>query len=336
MFDIDLSFALPWLFALLPLPLISRYILPAAKEITPVALPVPFFNQLHSHSSIKNNQDFMLRLVLAGIIWLLLVTAAARPQYVGDPISLPVSGRDLMMAVDISGSMETEDMQIGNRVTNRLQAVKLVAGQFIDQRVGDRIGLILFGTQAYLQTPLTFDRKTIKTLLYEAAIGLANTETALGDAIGLAVKRLRNKQEQSRVLILLTDGANTAGHVTPLKAADLAASENIKIHTIGVGADQRRVRGLFGALRTGRSDLDEKTLKAIADKTGGRYFRARDIDDLQKIYALLDELEPIDEESQQYRPVTELYFWPLSLALVLSFLFALRVIYPSYRGHNNA
>jgi Ca-activated chloride channel family protein len=202
---------------------------------------------------------------------------------------------------------------------NRLQATQQVAGDFIEQRVGDRIGLILFGQQAYLQTPLTFDRKTVQQLLQEAVIGLAGKETAIGDAIGLAVKRLRDHPVDSRVLILLTDGANTAGEVSPLKAAELAAQAGLKIYTIGIGADELLVRSLFGTRRVNPSqDLDEKTLTAIAETTGGRYFRARHLEELQQIYQLLDRLEPVNEDAQYFRPRHALYPWPLAGALLLA------------------
>ena len=190
------------------------------------------------------------------------------------------------------------------------------------RRVGDRLGLILFGDRAYLQAPLTLDRKTVKTLLHESVIGLAGKKTAIGDAVGLAVKRLRNEPEGNRVLILLTDGSNTAGSIDPLKAADLAAQEKIKIYTIGVGADSRMVRDIFGSRRMATADIDEETLQAISEKTGGQYFRARDIESLMQIYSLLDEVEPIVEDSEVYRPVNELYYWPLSIALLLSLLVA--------------
>jgi len=181
------------------------------------------------------------------------------------------------------------------------------------------LGLILFGSQAYLQTPLTFDRLTVSNLLYEAAIGLAGKETAIGDAIGLAIKRLRDQSEEDRVLILLTDGANTAGSVDPKKAADLAAQEKVRVYTIGVGADDMLIPSLFGARRVNPStELDEETLQTIADKTGGRYFRARDTESLNEIYRLLDQLEPVAMDEDTLRPVKELYAWPLAAALLLS------------------
>ena len=318
-----LEFALPLLFAALPLPLLVVWLLPRAPESTGGALRLPFYQALHASMGEGRATRSRLRLLLAALAWVLLVTAAARPQMPGEPVQLPVSGRDLLLAVDISGSMETEDMLLGRQVATRLAAVKYVAGNFIERRQGDRLGLILFGDQAYLQTPLTFDRQTTNIQLDEAAIGLAGKRTAIGDAIGLAVKRLRDQPQENRVLILLTDGENTAGTVDPQKAADIAASEGVRIYTIGVGADERIVSGFFGKRRVANSELDEPALIAIAEKTGGRYFRARDIAALEEIYQLLDELEPVSEDEEVFRPVIELYSWPMAAALFISLLLAL-------------
>ena len=321
----SLEFAWIWLFAALPLPLLA-ILLPRAPEASQATLRVPFFTAVNNPTLLPTKQRSNLRLFLAIAAWLLLVTAAARPQFIGEPIHLPISGRDLMLAIDLSGSMESDDMMINNHRMNRLRAVKEVAGEFIERRTGDRLGLILFGRQAYLQAPLTFDRKTVRQLLDESAIGLAGKETAIGDAIGLAVKRLREQSQKNRVLILLTDGSNTAGTVDPMKASDLAAQEGVRIHTIGIGADEQLVRSFFGSRRVMNTDLDEKTLKAIAKKTGGQYFRGRDLASLESIYQLLDELEPVAEEEQLYRPIDELYLWPLAAALLLSMLMALMSI----------
>jgi len=319
----SLTLAWPALLAALPLPLLVAWLLPRAPASGGAALRLPFYAGLQSAMGEGRVSGSRLRLMLAVFAWLLLVLAAARPQFVGEPLALPVSGRDLLLAVDISGSMETPDMQLGRQVADRLTAVKAVAGEFIERRQGDRLGLILFGEQAYLQTPLTFDRRTVRTLLNEAAIGLAGKSTAIGDAIGLAVKRLRDRAVENRVLILLTDGANTAGSVDPLKAADLAAAEGLRIYTIGVGAEGRVVRSLLGSRRVGNTELDEATLTAIAARTGGRYFRARDIAGLEDIYRLLDELEPAGGDEQTFRPVRELYAWPLAAALSISVVLAL-------------
>jgi Ca-activated chloride channel family protein len=318
-----LTLAWPLVLLALPLPLLAAWLLPQAPAAAATALRLPFYNALHAALGERRATARRGRLLLAAAGWLLLVIAAARPQFIGEPLQLPVSGRDLLLAVDISGSMETADMQLGRQVADRLTAVKAVAGEFIGRRAGDRLGLILFGEQAYLQTPLTFDRQTVRTLLNEAAIGLAGKSTAIGDAIGLAVKRLRKQSQQNHVLILLTDGANTAGNVDPLKAADLAAAEGLRIYTIGVGAESRLVRGLLGSRQVSNNELDEATLTAIADKTGGRYFRARDIAGLEAIYQLLDELEPASQEAELFRPVRELYAWPLAGALLISALLVL-------------
>ena len=337
-----IQFIWPWLAVLLPLPLLVRFILPAKNTLKDAALRIPFMDDFNATVTTdkvtRKNRPLML---LASLAWCLLILAATRPQWLGEPVELPISGRDLMMAVDLSGSMQVEDFQINRETVNRLQATKHVASEFIKSRQGDRIGLILFGRQAYLQTPLTFDRNTVNILLQEAAIGLAGQETAIGDAIGLAIKRLvdldnpssntsENKESQSRVLILLTDGANTAGEITPIKAAELAASNNLKIYTIGIGADEMIRHSFFGSQRVNpSSDLDEKTLKAIADKTGGRYFRARDTNELKKIYSLLNDLEPTEKESQNFRPIMALYYWPLTVALIITFIISLFEIYPA-------
>jgi Ca-activated chloride channel family protein len=314
-----IHFHWPWLLAALPLPLLVRWLFPAHKPIEQAALKVPFLDDFAYSETRSVAQTKQWPLLLAALAWLLLVIACTRPQWLGEPIEQAISGRDLMLAVDLSGSMEEQDFFINKQAVDRLTAAKWVAGDFINRRVGDRIGLILFGTQAYLQTPLTFDRKTVITLLNESALGLAGENTAIGDAIGLAVKRLKNQPGNSRVLVLMTDGANTAGEVSPLKAAELAAENNLKIYTIGIGADEMIVRSFFGNRKVNpSSDLDEKTLVNIAETTGGHYYRARNIDELNNIYLRLDELEPVVKDKQFFRPRTELFYWPLALALCLA------------------
>jgi Ca-activated chloride channel family protein len=255
---------------------------------------------------------------------------------VGEPITMQSSGRDLLLAVDISGSMEEQDMVIDDRTVRRIDAVKAVLNEFIDRRTGDRLGLVLFGSQAYLQAPLSFDRETIKQLLNEAELGFAGKQTAIGDAIGLAVKRLQARPADERVMILLTDGANTAGEVQPLQAAQLAAELDVKIYTIGMGADSMVVPGIFGSSFGARTvnpsrDLDEPTLQSIAQQTGGRYFRARDVDELQRIYAEVDALEPTPDDGVTYRPQQAYFFWPLGLAWGLSLLLAVTMMWGKRR-----
>ncbi len=316
-----IHFEWPWLLLVLPLPLLVRWLLPAKVSVEQAALKVPFLDDFTDGQTKTVSQNRKLPLLIAYIAWMLLIVACTRPQWLGEPIEQAVSGRDLMLAVDLSGSMEVQDFFVNKQAVDRLTAIKYVATDFINRRVGDRLGLILFGTQAYLQTPLTFDRLTVKTLLNESAIGLAGDNTAIGDAIGLAIKRLKDQQENSRVLILLTDGANTAGEVAPLKAAELAAAHKLKIYTIGIGADEMIVRSFFGNRKVNPSaDLDENTMVKIAETTGGRYFRARNTDELNNIYMLLDQLEPVEKDKQFFRPRSELFYWPLALALLLTAL----------------
>ena len=318
---IDSGFILawPWLLAALPLPLLVRYLLPRVRRDGQRALWVPWYRSVAGQGNESLRQPLVH--LLAWVVWLAVVAAAARPQWVGEVVSLPVTGRDLLLAVDISGSMDTQDMILDNQQVNRLVMVKRVAGEFIEGRRGDRVGLILFGSRAYLQTPLTFDTETTAMLLDEAEIGLAGRETAIGDAIGLAVKRLRSDASEDRVLILLTDGANTSGEVEPLQATEFAAREGLTIYTVGVGADEMMIRDFFGQRVVNPSaDLDEDTLRAIAERTGGAYFRARDAEALSRIYERIDELEPVESDQETVRPVDELFHYPLALGLILALL----------------
>ena len=313
------KFVWPWVFYALPLPLLFYLLLPEARSSAGKALRIPFFKELAEFGvtdSMKNSGGLKIIVVIS---WLLLVLAGARPQWIGKPLSTPISGRDLLLAVDISGSMKVKDMEINGEAVNRLTMIKKVAGDFIKRRQGDRIGLILFGTRAYLQAPLSLDRKTINQFLQESMIGIAGEKTAIGDALGLAVKRLHARPGKRRVLILLTDGANTSGSIEPLKAAELAKTDNITIYTIGIGAERMVVDTFFGRrVMSPSADLDEESLTKIARMTGGRYFRARDSADLEKIYALVDKLEPVAREDYSLRPVHELFPWPLGCALFLA------------------
>jgi Ca-activated chloride channel family protein len=317
----------PWLLALLPLPWLLRWLLPASPSRGLQALKVPWYGEVAGGRAGAMKHPWLA--LVAALVWLMLVGAAVRPQWVGEIETLPITGRDLLLAVDISGSMDTQDMVWQNRTVNRLMVVKHVAGEFIQRRRGDRVGLILFGSRAYLQTPLTFDTETTATLLEESEIGLAGRETAIGDAIGLAVKRLREDAASDRVLILLTDGANTAGEVQPMQAAEFAAREGLKVYTVGVGADEMMVQDFFGTRVVNPSaDLDEDTLQAIAERTGGAYFRARDAAGLAEIYRMLDELEPVESDQEAIRPVDELFYWPLGAAFLLAMATAILAVRP--------
>lgn len=319
------SLAWPWALAALPLPFIARRLLPEAKGLSEAGLKVP---NLDTFSTLRDRagseQVFNWRFWIAALAWILLVLAAARPEKIGDELDVPVAGRNLMLAVDLSGSMDQKDFELGGRKVDRLTATKAVAKDFIERREGDRVGLILFGERAYLQVPLTLDRETVITLLTEAFIGLAGEKTAIGDAITLAVRRIHEQEDSQgeQVLVLLTDGANTAGEVQPIKAAELAQQIGLRIYTIGIGAEQAQVNSLLGGRRTinPSADLDEDTLTQIASLTGGRYFRATDTATLQEIYQLVDQLEPVEEPESGFRPVKSYYFWPLAGALLLCVL----------------
>lgn len=321
----------PWIVLLLPLPALVRKLSPAASSSEP-ALRAPFYDDWQALSESQGGNTIRQGLIPGTVLWLLwalLLIAAARPVWIGEAIELPNNGRDLMLAVDISGSMRIEDMQVGQHIIPRVEAVRQLGGSFIERRLGDRLGLILFGSKAYVQSPLSFDTATVKGFLIEAQIGFAGQETAIGDAIGLAVKRLRERPADSRVLILLTDGQDTASNVKPIDAARLAAKLKIKIYTIGIGADEMTVPGMFGSSFGSRqvnpsADLDEQGLQKIASLTGGQYFRARNPQELANIYALLDTLEPVEQDAEIYRPRQSLSYLPLLIALALSFLLGVR------------
>ncbi|MED6344512.1 MAG: VWA domain-containing protein [Pseudomonadota bacterium] len=320
-----LSFVWPWFYLILPLPFLYRKLRRSANSESPYLESTILLSIAETQNRLVSSTSQRRLLILLLIIaWLSLVTAIARPINIGDPVALPTTGRDILLAVDISGSMEREDMIINGRQVNRLYAVKSVVGEFVNTREGDRLGLILFGERAYLQTPLTFDTKTLQDLLIEAQIGFAGNGTAIGDAIGLSVKKLKERPDSNRVLILLTDGSNTAGVLSPSEASDIAKKAKVKIYTIGIGDGRQRNQGLFGqTLVNQNNDLDERTLTAIADLTGGKYFRARDPRELRSIYDQLNKLEPIDQDEELLRPITSLFHWPLALFLTCSLLIIL-------------
>ena len=313
-----LNLAWPSALVLVLLPLILKWRKPGAQSVDAPVLPVGHWLSDLPGVSRRGNAVPLWQQLLLFLMWTLLVVALARPQHVGEQVQMPVSGRDLMLVVDISPSMDEQDMVLQGRSINRLQAVKRVLDDFISRRQGDRLGLILFGTEPYVQAPLTFDLETVRTLMREAGLGMAGRATAIGDAVGLATKRLRNRPQDQRVVVLLTDGANTAGEITPDKATEIAAAASIRLYTIGIGAESMVQRGLLGSRRVNPSrDLDENLLTRMAQQTGGEYFRARSLPELELIYESIDRLEPIELEGKFYRPVTELYVWPAGLAVIL-------------------
>jgi Ca-activated chloride channel family protein len=313
-----LSLAYPWILLLAVLPLLFRQGKGQSAAVEAPVLPMGHWltglpGVSRSGSATPRWQKVMLLLC-----WLLMVVALARPQHAGETVQVPVSGRDMLLVVDISPSMDERDMILQGHSINRLQAVKRVLDDFISRRKGDRLGLLLFGTEPYIQAPLTFDLETVRTLLFEAGIGMAGRATAIGDALGLAVKRLRDRPQEQRVIILLTDGANTAGQLTPDKATEIASAIGARIYAIGIGAESKIERGWLGSRRVNPSrDLDEALLTRMAESTGGRYFRARSLPELEMIYESINQLEPIEQDGRFYRPVTELFYWPAALALLL-------------------
>lgn len=312
------TFAYPWLLLLAFVPLLLQWRRPVGQSVDAPVLPLGHWLSELPGVTRRGSATPLWQKLLLFIIWLLLCTALARPQYVGEQVQLPVSGRDLMLVVDISPSMDEQDMILQGRSVNRLQAVKVVLDDFINRRKGDRLGLILFGTQPYVQVPLTFDLATVRTLMQESGLGMAGRATAIGDAVGLSIKRLRDRPQEQRVVVLLTDGANTAGEITPDKATEIAKAAGVRLYTIGIGAESMVQRGFLGSRRVNPSrDLDEALLTRMAQQTGGRYFRARSLPELELIYESINQLEPIELEGKFYRPVTELFVWPAGLAALM-------------------
>lgn len=315
------EFAWPWVAVLLPLPWLLRRWLRPAPPGQALHLPQPGL-VLSAPQQVRPTGGAGWLLLLG---WLCLLLAAARPQWIGPPQPQAHSGRALMLAVDLSGSMRTPDMELGGQTVDRFTAVEAIAGDFIGRRGGDELGLILFGTRAFLVTPLTWDLSAVRAQLQGAVVGLAGSETAIGDAIAVAVKRLSALPKSARVLVLLTDGVNTAGNITPDQAAHAAAAAGVRIYTIGIGATRMRVPDFFGSrLVNPSADLDADMLTRIATQTGGRFFRATDSAELADAYRAIDALEPMPQRAPTLRPRHELFRWPL-LAGLAALLLALAV-----------
>lgn len=307
--------AWPWALLALPLPWLMRWW--PRRNATAPALRVPYAaGTLAALGQAGGGGAWRVGRLLLWLAWASLCVALARPQQLGEPVSPPQQGRQMMLAVDVSGSMSEPDMMLGNQVVERLSAAKAVLADFLDRRAGDRVGLLIFGERAYTLTPITADLATVRNQLADSEVGLAGRDTAIGDAIALAVKRLREQPEGQRVLILLTDGVSNAGVLQPLRAAELAKAEGVRVYPVAFGGDGGM--SLFGVqIAAGDDPVDEATLRRIAELTGGRAFRARNTDELAGIYAELDRLEPITAEGAAVRPYIERYAWPLALAMLL-------------------
>ena len=319
----------PWVFLLVPLPWLARRLLPPARA--GAALAVPFIDRLRALAGGGGVVAGRRPLWLASAVWLLLLCAAAQPRWLGEPGVMPTTGRDLFLALDISGSMRESDFLLDNEPADRLAVVKRVAGAFIEGRAGDRLGLILFGERPHVRAPLSHDHRAVATLLEEAEVALAGEYTAVGDAIGLAVKRLRELEARSRVAVLLTDGGHNAGQLGPRQAAQLAEAYGVRLYTIGIGRQDAAGPNPYGVWSTeGAAGFDRELLEAVAEATGGRYFHALDREGLEAAWRELDRLEPaLGDALKSYR-ARALYPWPLGAALLLSLWLALRPLVGPY------
>lgn len=320
------SLAFPWALIALPLPWLLWRWLPAATPGQALKLPHPHLQLATQHLPSSRR---LLPWLLA-LAWVCLVIAAAQPQRLGPPLAQEHSGRALLLAVDLSGSMQTRDMVLGGQAVNRFQAVQAIASDFIERRKGDELGLVLFGSQAYLVTPLTYDLSAVAAQLQSAQIGIAGQQTAIGDAIAIATKRLMALPLNQRVLVLLTDGVNTSGSLSPESAAAAAKTAGVRIYTIGVGANQLQVPGLFGSMTVNPSaELDARLLTQIAKSTGGEFFRATDTQSLAAAYHAIDQLEPTKQKGEPLRLPQTGFRLPLALGLGLLLLAWLLALWQS-------
>jgi Mg-chelatase subunit ChlD len=307
----------PWLLLLLPLPWLAYHYLPAYNEARS-AVRVPFFAAMSravgEAPGIVGSRRNRWQLLLNVLVWALILLAVARPVFVEKPIERQQPVRDLMLAIDLSQSMETEDFtNASGAKINRLAAVKEVVQGFIDKRKDDRLGLIVFGNGAYPQAPLTLDHASLSLLLADTGIGMAGPNTAIGDAIGLSLKLLDQAHEQEKVLILLTDGNDTSSAITPDHAAEMAANKGVIIHTIGIGDPSA----------SGEAKVNLSALEQIAKTTGGQFFRAEDRTALDQVYSTLDRLTPHQVKTLSHQPQRELFYWPLGAAVALLTLYHL-------------
>ena len=312
------QFVWPFVACLLPLPWVLRRLLkPVAKNPqTPDALRVPFFKELAKIGTPITLSSKTISPVLWTIAWCLFVLAAMRPLWLGNPIVMPQEARNIVLTMDVSGSMEEQDFDIRGRAVRRLDLVKVLADDFIQKRVGDNLGLVIFGSGAYTYTPLSPDTATLRSLLSEIGIGIAGTQTAMGDALALAVQTATTVPAQSRIVILMSDGYANAGVVSVDEALKLAKNAGVKVYTIGIGSDEKALQDMFGFVQLNMpAELDEATLKRIATETDGQYFRAKSSQDLQEIYDLINTLETTTSEAKTLRPRKELFYIPALLGM---------------------
>ncbi len=309
-----ITLAHAWVLTILPLPLLLRWLLPAWRESRP-AVRIPFLDEIAARAGVSPasgaaaRRRSRLQALLFAVCWTAVVAALARPQWLEPPIVETRPTRDLLLAVDLSGSMETRDMQDADGAeVDRLAAVKNVLADFLVRREGDRVGLVVFGNAAFVQAPFTTDLDAVRRLLEETAVRMAGPRTAFGDAIGLGITLFEESEFDQRVMIVLTDGNDTGSLVPPPEAAQIAAGRGIVIHTVAIG----------DPTTAGEEAFDEAGLEAVARRTGGRYFHAADTSDLEDVYEALDRLEVREMDSISYRPRRDLFHWPLGAALLLA------------------
>jgi Ca-activated chloride channel family protein len=326
-----LTLELWWPLMLLPAPILASWLLSPAS-LTDPALAVPFLQKAASSSRMPGSASGRLTRALLWMLWISLVLAVCQPYWLGEPDKRVLNGRDLLLAIDISGSMQETDMLIGSTMASRIGVLKSVVSGFIKRREGDRLGLILFGTRAYTYVPLTFDRRMLNQMLIETSTGLAGRLTAIGDAIGISIRTLGEQQARHKVLILVTDGSNTGGSSDPLTAARIAAHQGMTIYTIGVGNDDARMRQLVKEQNISAGTiLNDTLLQQIAGLTGGQYFRARDSASLERIYQQLNLLEPVAINAGLHRPRIDLFAWLVGLALLCLLLALVQLPLRSWR-----
>ena len=316
-----LTFLWPWFAIILPLAWGVRRFLKPASPVRSVsgAIRVPFWDRLHQikqpYLSGEAPKSFKWLMWLA---WGMFVLALMRPVWWGHPIPNQQSAHNIMLALDVSGSMEEQDFDLNRQPATRLQILKAVSDQFVQSRLGDNLGLVIFGSEAYTYAPLSPDVNTLRELLGEIGIGIAGTQTAIGEALALAVQGVSGVPSDSQIVILMSDGASNAGRVSVDEAVQLAAGQGIKVYTVGIGSDAKMIQDFFGLVQINPSqNLDEETLQKIAQKTGGHYFRAKSTQELAAIYDAINRLEPVERETELIRPRKELFFLPLLCMMIL-------------------
>lgn len=319
------EFGLIWVFLLLPLPLLL--LLSKRKQHARLSIRFPGVSSRLPTTMLSQQPSFpsfLKRNLLGILIWCCVVTAAAQPRWVGEPVPLPQEAREILIALDLSGSMRQEDMVMNGQRVTRLYAAHHILANFIRRRQGDRVGLIIYADTAHMYVPMTADLNTVARLAEEAEIGLVGQSTALGDAIGLSIKYFMNRDSKQRVILMLTDGMVNSGNLTAEQALLLAKNNDVRIHTIGIGSDEILVPGVFGERRVNPSqELNENFLTEVSHVTGGEYFRARSVTEMERVYEIIDQLEPLISDDLYFRPQKSLVYWPLASAMLLIILHAL-------------